>query len=216
MRLTSCLASGALLAAATASAASAAVIDVPVTPLVVRLYSSSGLPALDSRSALDEARAILAHAGFAIEWIACGTDASAPRRCTVPLTRAELAVRVAAAPPPLHLLDPLPLGYSLVDAATRSGALATVYLDRVRWLADTMAADAAALLGRAIAHELGHLLLGTPEHARSGLMRATWSHEMVRSNRPAEWRFSVREAKQMRAAVTARATVGQLAQASIR
>jgi hypothetical protein len=203
MRVTSLLAAGALfLIVAPESVASAAVIDVPVTPLVVRLYGP--LPPSETQSALDEARTILAHAGFAPEWIACPPDA-APRRCTVPLDRAELAVRLATAPPQSPSLLPLPLGYSLVDSATQSGALATIYLDRVRWLAAAAATNVAALLGRAIAHELGHLLLGTPQHGRFGLMRAVWSHQMVRNSRPHEWRFSVREAQQMRGVALARA-----------
>jgi hypothetical protein len=36
-------------------------------------------------------------------------------------------------------------------------------------------------------------------------MRAIWSDQMVRNSRPSEWRFSMDEAKQMRAAVSARA-----------
>ncbi len=210
MRVTSLLAAGTLfLVVAPATGASASVIDVPVTPLVVRLYGGPALPPSESQSALEEAQTILAHAGFAPEWIACPPAAAAPRRCTVPLDRNELAVRLATAPPQSHSLRPVPLGYSLVDAATQSGALATVYLDRVKWLAAAAATSVAALLGRAIAHELGHLLLGTPQHGRFGLMRAVWSHQMVRNSRPHEWRFSVREAKQMHAAAGARAAAEQ-------
>jgi hypothetical protein len=56
----------------------------------------------------------------------------------------------------------------------------------------------ATLLGRAIAHEIGHLLLGSAEHPRLGLMRALWSHDELRGRKPAHWGFSAREAAQMR------------------
>ena len=194
-----------------ASGASAAVIDVPVMPLVVRLYGGPAVSTYDSQSALEEAKTILAHAGFAPEWVTCPADVPPPRRCTVPLHGGELAVRLATAPPQANSLQWLPLGYSLVDPGTQSGALATVYLDRVKWLATASTAEVATLLGRAIAHELGHLLLGTPQHGRFGVMRAVWSSQMVRNSRPSEWRFSAHEARQMRAAVSARAAAGRFA-----
>jgi hypothetical protein len=216
MRIPSRFTAGVFAFLAAAPTTSAAVIDVDVTPLVVRLYGPPVVSSSDSRSALEEAKTILAHAGFAPEWITCAEGLPAPQRCTVPLAGAELAVRLATAPPQARSNRSLPLGYSLVDPETQSGALATIYLDRVKWLADVSTAHVATLLGRAIAHELGHLLLGTPEHGRFGVMRAIWSSQMVRNSARADWRFSAREAKQMRAAVTARATAGQLAQATIR
>jgi len=202
-----------LLAAATASEAARAVIDIPVTPLIVRIYGAQALPPPQDQSALREARAILAQAGLAPEWVPCASGASAAR-CAIPLGNAELVVRVVTAPPQPYSARPLPLGYSLVDARTRSGSLATIYLDRVQWLAAASTTDVAALLGRAIAHEIGHLLLGTPHHAPFGVMRAIWSRQLVRHSRPNEWRFSVHEAKQMRAAVTARIAAGRLAHVS--
>ena len=202
MRITARLAASLVLAAAPVSETAAAVIDVPVTPLVVRIYDAPALAPPQDQSALREAQAILAEAGIAPEWVACASGAAAAR-CTIPLAGAELAVRVITAPPQPHSAR-LPLGYSLVDGRTRSGALATVYLDRVQWLAAAATADVAALLGRAIAHEIGHLLLGSPRHGPFGVMRATWSRQLVRDSRANEWRFSVHEAKQMRAAVSAR------------
>jgi len=37
--------------------------------------------------------------------------------------------------------------------------------------------DPGALLGRALAHEVGHLLLRSPGHSPGGLMRAVWTDE---------------------------------------
>jgi hypothetical protein len=213
MGISSHLTAGVFAFLAAASTASTAVIDVPVTPLVVRLYEGRDISSFDSESAIEEARTILTHAGFAPEWITCPADAPAPPRCTLPLADAELVVRFTTAPPDGNPVYWLSLGYSLLDPETRSGALATVYLDRVRWLAGASTADVATLVGRAIAHELGHLLLGTPEHGRFGVMRAVWSSQMVRNSRASEWRFSAHEAKQMRAAANARRAAGQVARA---
>ena len=77
------------------------------------------------------------------------------------------------------------LGDSLVDTRLRGGALATIYVNRVATLAGRCDVDVQTLLARAVAHEIGHLLLGTSAHASSGLMRAAWSQAIAppRANR---------------------------------
>jgi hypothetical protein len=203
MRITSRVVWTVLANLAVALPAPAAVLDVPVVPLVVRIYDAPALPADRGAEALREAREILAEAGFAPEWIACRMTAP-QARCKAPLAGAELVVRVAAAPLQPPVTGPLPLGYSLVDLHTGRGALATIYLDRVRWLAFTARASFGALLGRAITHEIGHLLLGSPHHGERGVMRAIWSPDSVRRNGGGLWRFTTAEARQMREAVSTR------------
>ena len=204
MRITSRVATTVLVNLAVALPAPAAVLDVPVVPLVIRIYDAPSLPADRSAEALKEARDILAEAGFAPEWIGCRTTAP-EQRCSAPLAAAELVVRVSpAAPLQPATPGPLPLGYSLVDVHTRRGALATIFLERVRWLAFTARADFGALLGRAMTHEIGHLLLGTPHHGERGVMRAIWSPDPVRRSGGGHWRFTATEARQMREAVSTR------------
>jgi hypothetical protein len=64
--------------------------------------------------------------------------------------------------------------------------------------------DRATLLGRTLAHELGHLLLGTNAHAPRGLMRARWADAVVRNDVTHDWQFSRREARHMQMALTLR------------
>ena len=93
----------------------------------------------------------------------------------------------------------LPLGDALVDRHTQSGVLATIYLDRVRLLAQAAGVTVARLLGHAIAHEIGHLLLASNAHGADGLMRAIWSSQEVRRDRPRDWIFSEQELATIRA-----------------
>jgi hypothetical protein len=219
MRSTAHPAAGvALVLALLSSPAKAAVIDPPPTPLIIRLYGAPPFSVESGDRSVKEAHAILAEAGLAPEWIACAPAPPAADRCAVPLGSAEVAVRVIPASPPSAspARGKLPLGYALVDPQTKSGTLATVYVDRVRWLADASESDVAALLGRAIAHEIGHLLLGTNRHAPLGLMRAVWSRDAVRGGRAAEWRFQAGEARQMRSAVVARRAREQMARHLVR
>jgi hypothetical protein len=96
------------------------------------------------------------------------------------------------------------LGYSYVDKVAHTGVLSTVLVDRVGRLASSTASDPATLLGRAMAHEVGHLLLGTAVHSADGLMRAHWSADEVRLNTWRDWSFSHDEATTMRAQLSAR------------
>jgi hypothetical protein len=68
--------------------------------------------------------------------------------------------------------------------------MATVLIQRVITTAARSGQDVATLLGRVMAHEVGHLVLGSNEHGRTGLMRATWKLDATVAQRTPEWRFS--------------------------
>jgi hypothetical protein len=191
---------GLWLSAPPAAAATAATVPVP---LVVRIYDGSGA-AGSTGTALSAAATVLGEAGIAPDWLPCGGPASEgdAGRCGIRLGRGELAVRLLRLPVPDGYTGQLPLGHSLVDPHRRTGALATIYLDRVEWLARASRTDAGLLLGRAIAHEIGHLLLGTTEHAATGVMRAVWSADALRLEAE-DWRFTRAHGARMRAALRA-------------
>ena len=92
------------------------------------------------------------------------------------------------------------LGFASIDPAGRVTVIATVYYDAVQQVAKRTGLDARALLGRAIAHEIGHLLLRAPGHGRNGLMRPLWTDAELVRNRPEDWAFSDDESRQLRAA----------------
>lgn len=190
---------------ASAAADPAVMDDVHVT---VRTYDITSLPPGTRQTALATATGILRSAGVSVEWMGC--DAifvrSADDPCLTPLGRTELSVRFVRLPPPPGRHDTLPLGYSLVDTRARTGALATMYVDRVAGLAINCDVDFGTLLGRAVAHEIGHLLLGTKDHAERGLMQALWSRESLRATDDAVWVFTAGEARALRDALRVRAS----------
>jgi hypothetical protein len=59
-------------------------------------------------------------------------------------------------------------------ALSESGVYATIYYPRVEEYAKERIATHSQILGHAIAHEMGHLLLGPVPHARFGIMRGEW------------------------------------------
>ena len=184
--------------------AASAVVD-PELRVVVRTYATSAAFG-DLTPAVAAAAAILEDAGVGVTWANC--DVAFVRGdenpCLAPLAANELAIRFVRLPPHLAEQDVATLGDSLIDTRLRTGSLATIYVNRVSVLAARCRVDVGTLLGRAIAHEIGHLLLGTAAHASSGLMRATWSQAALRRTAAEDWRFTAPDARAIREGIRAR------------
>jgi hypothetical protein len=133
------------------------------------------------QSALNVAEATFAAASLQIVWKVCG-----PSECNTPPSPAERLVRLVRTPPG-GTLDSRCLGDAIIDMEKGVGVLATVYVDRVLALVQNLELDYRTVLGRTIAHELGHLLLATNTHSASGLMRELWSPEELQASRAADW-----------------------------
>ena len=164
-------------------------------PLVVRVYDGSVGHGRTRTTAILTAASIASEAGLTIDWTDC-TRTSQVSACTGLRGPHDLIVRIvpvsSSGSPGLLIRDQsrAPLGFSVVDPVVGAGAIAVVFLDRVVPLARRTGVDPGRLLGRTIAHEIGHLLLGTNEHSRSGLMREVWTDEELARDTPRDWLFS--------------------------
>jgi hypothetical protein len=172
--------------------------------LVVHIYDSTGVAQADRAAALAIARSILMNAGIDATWgdggergEAAELDGHSKGSQAIP----EVIVRIVTSPPDFM---PGSLGFSLVDLAQRSGTLATVFIDRVNELARLAGVDAGRLLGRAVAHEIAHLLLGTARHADVGLMRGTWTTAELRREQFGDWILLPDDIARMRRGLAAR------------
>jgi hypothetical protein len=164
--------------------------------LDVRVYDNAGVSKAALRTALETAAQALRPADVEVTWLSCSTSSGG--RCTVPLRQGELIVRLVRLGTAVPA-DDESLGTALVDPRTGTGVLATVYVDRVERLARTSNGDLGTLLGRAMAHEIGHLLMGRSEHAVRGLMRPRWTRAEVARNVKADWRFDAPDVRVIRA-----------------
>jgi hypothetical protein len=160
--------------------------------LTVRVYQTTDLPSALKQRALAEAKTVLRAGLVDVRWQECTRSSPA---CDVPLGPSELLLVVRGGAPCQD--TSATLGEAVVIRRA-GGVLATVYVNCVAWLATAAGTDVAELLGRAAAHELGHLMMRTSVHARRGLMRPNWTSDEVRRNRAADWTFTAADVAAMR------------------
>jgi hypothetical protein len=99
------------------------------------------------------------------------TSARGIEGCAQPLDSATIKAVVLPHAP--SGLPPQALGYALPCA--NRGVQITIYAARVEIVSRTSLAAFYRVLGHAIAHELGHVLLRSCVHDNSGLMKAIWA-----------------------------------------
>jgi hypothetical protein len=165
-------------------------VIVTTLPVVVRVYDAVGVPSDVLERAHVTVDQTMSAVGIQPVWRPCRGD-----RCADPPRRDEVIIRIVKA---TEGSTRELLGSSMVDVEGQAGTLATIYEDRVESLAAEAHVDNGRLLGRAIAHEIGHLLLGTASHARAGLMRACWLGRELQRDWPPDWALSVPEGSRMR------------------
>jgi hypothetical protein len=172
------------------------------TPISIRLYDQAQVPAAVLHSAMHETSRLFRAAGIRLAWQTPVAEAAADQGTDMTATafqqpdeRSYLVVRLIRRTPATTFRGAL--GYSLPFA--HSGAHVVIFYDRVEQLRESTNTAAYVVLGYAVAHELGHVLLRSSKHTSGGLMQAQWT--------PAAWRlasagllgFGGEETKRMRA-----------------
>jgi hypothetical protein len=158
-----------------------------------RVYNMAKVRPAILSGALIQASEIFRRIGVEIEWV----EGSSRQR----LGSSQLYLRII---PRLFPNTRCPLGPSHLGYAATSeegGVLATIFFHRVEALAW---GDPSFALGSAIAHELGHLLLGNGRgnggpHSASGLMRAQWQRDDLKRKARETMQFRSEDADRLRA-----------------
>lgn len=130
--------------------------------LVVHLDDRVGVPAADLDRVKADATQVFLDAGIEIVWI--------EERLHGPFRSARGAVAVLlvnSIPNPRRQAPGCVLGLAVPKLGT-----AYAYYDRIEAMSGTRPVDRRVMLGRVIAHELGHLLLPPGSHSAHGIMRA--------------------------------------------
>jgi len=192
-----------MCASALLSGASAA--PLVLSRVTIRAYNNFGVATKILERAQRISDGILNEAGVQAVWRHCrmasGPSATSADDCRDELDDDEVIVRIVRAPAGFGGAN-ASFGYSLVNTDARRGSLATVFGDHVSAASDRVRLEPGTLLGRAMAHELGHLLLGTNTHSTEGLMRAVWPDAALLSRATSDWSFSPLDLARLRMALS--------------
>jgi hypothetical protein len=180
--------------------------------LSIRVYDLAHTPAGTIEHASETAGQLLAEAGVKVTWEMGAAGSEEGRLAdwspgSTPDQRDYLVVRLVQGPP-TDVPEPH-LGYALPNVWR--GAHATVYYDRVEKLFFSTKAlpRIGSLVGAAMAHEIGHVLLGSAEHSPEGVMKASWGLEEFRLLTCKKLHFTPDNAAALRAGVVARLGTGR-------
>jgi hypothetical protein len=144
-----------------------------------------------------EAGRILGKAGLQTVWLDCPAGHSAPDPedpCQEPLEATDIALRVLSESTQNKFQDTV-FGFGVVPVP------ASVYYDYAVHLArrDNAEFEIPIILGCIIAHEVGHLLLGSNSHADSGIMRGHWERGQIQQAMTGALLFTPEQAKLIQA-----------------
>jgi hypothetical protein len=187
---------------------------VVIDSILVRVYDNVGIVTADLNDALKHSREILRRAEVSVDWVQCPArrTGSVPAICDTSPGNSEMVVRLIEGAEKDR--DKRPLGQPLLDRSRGTGVFATVFMNRVDRFAEVAQYSRSVVLGRAIAHEIGHLILGTDEHSATGLMREVWTVEQLVRNRSEDWQFSPAQTFELRSAWLAGGSLASKSQAT--
>lgn len=186
--------------------------EAPGLRISVRLYNYAGVSGGVLRGAEKQANRIFNAAGIDTTWVDCtatpvlAVSASAQpeegtTHCFAPLS-AGIVLRIVS--------RPTPASKAFRDAVfgfAEGSFVATVFYARVEDLAHDVygnESETPLILGDVIAHEMGHLLLGTKSHSPSGIMCAKWDKDYLRLAFMGHQLFTPQQAGVIRAEVSRR------------
>ena len=182
--------------------------------VTVRVYNYAEVPQKTLSSAVEEARRIFQKGGVETDWVACLIGGAKPDpACEEHLGPAGIILKILPASMATRLDAHWEhLGFAASSATPSPGSDAWVFYRRVEELAKFRIADRELILSAAMAHEIGHLLLGLEPHSPSGIMRGKWHREDLMLLAQGYLLFTSKQSEQMRKAVTTRLQQAELTQ----
>ena len=185
-----------VLGFACADASSARAAD-PSPTIRVRITNyTEATPATVSKAEREAGR-ILGEAGLNVVWIDCQlkeTAANPTDPCQQELQATDIVLRVL----PDHARNGVQdgaFGFAVLPV------LASVYYEHAVSLARSDGAEfeVPIILGCVMAHEIGHLMLGSNSHSDTGIMQGQWERKQVRQLMKGDLHFTAQQSKLIRA-----------------
>ncbi len=185
----------------------------PRFQITVRVYNYAGASRGTLLGAEKEGSRIFGKVGLRVAWLHCSTTNTLEQKdpgCQTPLS--AIAVNMRVLPPSMAgrlNANREEMGFALVSPRAGAASDAWVFYQRVQEAATSGAATSAQILGYAMAHEIGHLLLGPNHHSHEGIMCARWNRELLEEASQGQLKFTQDQAKVIRDEVETRAELAQ-------
>ena len=167
----------------------------PSLTITILVYNQAQAPPAIVIGAEREAARILSQAGVRTGWFDCSaghSDAGPQDICQKGWGPMNIGLRVVAKR--TGRLQDTRFGFAIIPG------LASVYYDyQAHFVSDDVGLGQPLILGCAIAHEIGHLLLGPNSHSSQGVMQAEWGKRQIRQALMRDLLFSPEESRRIRA-----------------
>jgi len=160
--------------------------------VVVSVYNDAGVSANALAEAEEKAARIFARAGVRITWTTCSD-------CDRFEWPNSLSVRIVPGSP--RSTQEI-FGMAFLSAEG-TGCYTDVFYERAEKLQSAWNVNLSDTLGAVMAHEIGHLLLGSNSHTPAGIMRARWESQELNRMARGNLLFTESQSDQMRAKLSA-------------
>lgn len=176
--------------------------DAQPIQLVVRVNNYAKVSPSIVAAAERESARIFAAARLQVLWTNCpptGSTSADQDPCSLPLASNEVVVRLIPEAINHQYQDSI-FGFAVVPL------FATINMNYVVHSAqrDNAEAEMPVVLGTAIAHEIGHLLLGLKSHSPAGIMQPNWGRSQLHQALMGGLLFSLDQAERIRSEVKSR------------
>lgn len=141
--------------------------------ITISVYNSAEIPEHVLTQAIEQASRIFLKAGLQTRWLECSIQVIAPQRprdCEAPFGQAHFALRIV---PGSWMNTDATFGIAFLSEEGK-GVHCDIFYKSVEKLYADWHIDIPPILGHVMAHEIGHLLLGTNAHSPVGIMSAQW------------------------------------------
>ena len=164
--------------------------------LIVSVYDDASVPATVLTQAERQAAKIFDRAGMDVTWLNCSRSQGSPAEddCNRFEWFGHLALRIR---PHSTRSQNEVFGVAFLSAEG-TGRYSDVFYDRATELHGDWNVGLSDILGSVMAHELGHLLLGSNAHSSTGIMRAHWQGEELHRLSRGSLEFTSEQADHMR------------------
>jgi hypothetical protein len=181
----------------------------PVSKITARVYNYAQVAPKTLTEAKKEASRIFHEADIESRWLDCRlsmTDSEGYPDCQQePFGPTDLVLRIL--PRSMARRQAFPsktFGFALSCPPGEGGFIGNVFYDRIEELAQWGQISHLEALGHVMAHEIGHLLLGSGSHSAKGIMRAQWNHDDLQCASQGSLRFTQEQSRRMHANISAR------------